>query len=145
MGTPFSAIYDLFFSQATADNLLAMKQEDMEKNMELWLLSAIGYFPNCRQDLNDYDLQLSQFNIKLEMIEIQILAKFMLLSYMDTKLIKDNLLSQKLNSRDYRQYSEQGLIKAIIGINEQITNQANTLLSRYSWNLKNLKELFKND
>jgi hypothetical protein len=77
------------------------------------------------------------------MNEKQILAKFMVVVYMDTHLIHDSLLKTALNSKDYRTYSPANQIKALIEIKSKINSEANTLMSRYSYSIKNLKDLFK--
>jgi hypothetical protein len=143
MATPFNDVYNLFLSQVTDKNLDKIPEISLKTNLQLWLMSATGFFSNCRQDLSDFDLLSNQFNVDLTMAEKQILAKFMVVVYMDTHLIHDSLLKEQLNSKDYRTYSPAAKIKALIETKSSINSEANTLMSRYSYSIKNLKDLFK--
>ena len=143
MATPYSDVYNLFLSQVTDYDLAVMEETSLEENLQYWLMSAIGYFSNCRQDLTEFDLTLNEFTPDLTMNEKQILAKFMVVVYMDTHLIHDSLLKTALNSKDYRTYSPANQIKALIEVKSKINSEANTLMSRYSYSIKNLKDLFK--
>lgn len=143
MATPFNDVYPIFLSQITDYELTTIEEALLEENLQLWLMSAIGFFSNCRQNLYDFDLTLKQFNFDLGANEAQILAKLMLASYMNTHIIKEDLMRQSLNSKDYRMYSPANQIEALIKIKTQIDSEANTLMSRYSYRLSNVKELFK--
>ena len=143
MATPFMDIYPLFLSQITDYNLATLPTELLEENMQLWLLGALGYFSNCSHDLTDFDLELKVFNPDLNHNEKLILSKLMLSSYLDTHLIKEDLLKQNLNSKDYRMYSPANQIKALIEIKIRINSEVNMLMSRYSYNIHRLKDFFE--
>ena len=143
MATPFSDVYSMFLSQVTDYELAVMEDISLEENLQLWMMSAIGFFSNCRQDLTDFDLTTTQFTPDLTMNEKQILSKFMVVVYMDTHIIHENLMKRELGSKDYRVLSGDNKIKALIGIKTLINSEANTLMSRYSYSIKNLKDLFK--
>jgi hypothetical protein len=143
MATPFNTVYESFLSQVTDYELANMEDVDLEDNLQQWLMNAIGFFANSRQNLYDLDLTLKQFNIDLSVNETQILAKLMLASYMNTHIIKEDLMRQTLNSKDYRMYSPANQIEALIKIKENVDSEANTLMSRYSYRLSNVRELFK--
>lgn len=143
MTTPFDSIYPQFLSQVTDYELATMDEIALEENLRLWLLGAIGFFSNCKHDLSDFDLVTQQFNSDLNHMEKQILAKFMVIVYLDTHLVKEDLMKQSLNSKDYRMYSPANQIRALIDLKSQINSEANTLMSRYSYNIHKLKDFFK--
>lgn len=143
MTTPFDSIYPQFLSQVTDYELATMDEIALEENLQLWLLGAIGFFSNCKHDLSDFDLVTQQFNSDLNHMEKQILAKFMVIVYLDTHLVKEDLMKQSLNSKDYRMYSPANQIRALIDLKSQINSEANTLMSRYSYNIHKLKDFFK--
>lgn len=143
MTTPFDTIYPQFLSQVTDYELATMDEIALEENLQLWLLGAIGFFSNCKHDLSDFDLVTQQFNSDLNHMEKQILAKFMVIVYLDTHLIKDSLYKEKLNSKDYRSYSPAALMKTLLEVKTKINSEANTLMSRYSYNIHRLKDFFK--
>src|SRR5699024_6614220 len=148
MGTPFTDIYKIFMSQITNYSLLNILEEDdgekvLSENLKPWLHKAIVDFGTCRQDLTDISEEDDSFNVTLTIVKKQILAHYMLMAQLNTLLIDDSLLRQKLNSRDYRQYSESGLIQAINNTKQQLNDEAQLMLSRYSWNFGRVKERFK--
>lgn len=143
MATPFQDVYDLFLSQITDYELAVMEETSLDENMLSWMKSAIGFFSNCRHNLYDFDTTTQQFNDDLTINEMQILSKFMVFSYLDTHLIKEDLMKQSLNSKDYRMYSPANQIKAIQGLKESVSAEANLLKSLYSYNLNTLKDFFK--
>lgn len=144
MATPFQEVYDTFLSQITDYELAVMEETSLDENMEKWMKNAIGYFSNCRHNLLDYDDDVAkQFNDDLTNNELYILSKFMVFVYLDTHLIKEDLMKQSLNSKDYRMYSPANQIKAIQGLKESVNAEANILLSRYSYNIHTLKDYFK--
>src|SRR5690606_9117506 len=136
-------IYPQFLSQVTDYELATMDEIALEENLQLWLLGAIGFFSNCKHDLSDFDLVTQQFNSDLNHMEKQILAKFMVIVYLDTHLVKEDLMKQSLNSKDYRMYSPANQIRALVDLKSQINSEANTLMSRYSYNIHKLKDFFK--
>lgn len=143
MATPFNEIYPQFLSQIKIYELFEMEDESLEENMETWLLGAIGFFSNCKHDLNDFDLTLKMFNVDLNHTEKQILAMYMLVAYLETHIVDESLMKQSLNSKDYRMYSPANQLKALSEIQEKVESRVNTLLSRYSYNIHRLKDFFK--
>lgn len=143
MATPFQDVYTMFLSQITDYELAVMEETSLDENLQLWMMSAIGFFPNCRHDLNDFDDAAKLFNNDLTINEKQILSKYMVYVYLDTHLIKEDLMKQSLNSKDYRMYSPANQIKAVRELKESIGSEANLLKSLYSYNVKTLKDYFK--
>ena len=143
MGTPFNSIYNLFLAQTKVYELAQMEDTILKDNLQLWLLSAIPYFQICKKDLEDYDTDLAEFNEELTNSEQFILAKYMVLSYISTFLIREENLSQALNSKDYRMYSPANQLKALQSLCEHIKREGSTLQSQYSWNIRSLKGMFK--
>lgn len=143
MGTPFSDIYNLFLSQIKDYELALMEETVLEENLQLWLMGAIPFFHSCKKDLDKIDMVLGIFEEKLNNNEQFILAKYMTYSYVTTFLLREENLSQALNSKDYRMYSPANQLKALQNLCEHIRREGTTLQSQYSWNVNSLKEMFK--
>ena|SRR6185312_1992820 len=149
MGTPFEDIYKIFISQITDQTIFNILQEKngkelLENNFMRWLISSLGYFSNCRQDLYDLDEELEQFNITLTMAEKQIVAKCMVLSYLSPQIIDQQLMKQQFGSKDYRQHStNQGLLKALLEVEEGVKKDLQISMKTYSWNLQHVKKVLK--
>lgn len=143
MATPFSDIYKRFLSNITDYKLAKLDDITLEDNLESWLKTAITMFPNPKKDLSDIDLSMKIFNEDLVSYEIEVLAKYMVVSYMNTHLIHEDFLSRNLTSKDYNEYSPANQLKALQNLQENIKNEANTIVSRNSYSIKNLKELLE--
>lgn len=139
MATPYQKVFDMFLSQISDYQLLKITPEELNQNLEMWLEQAIPLFTFCKQDLDDRSN--GQFNTDLTVNEISILSKCMLLNYLNTKIIIDDLLKQSLNSTDYRIYSPANQIKSLIALKENINAELNVLMSRYAYK-KGFMELF---
>lgn len=143
MTTPFNEVYPLFLSQVTSYELANMDDIALEENLQVWLLGAIGFFSNCKNDLSDFDLLAQQFNSDLNHIEKQILAMYMLTAYLNTQIVDEKLIKDSLNSKDYRTYATSNKLKSLLDVKSQINSEVNTLMSRYSYNIHRLKDFFK--
>lgn len=143
MGTPFEEVYNLFLSQVKMYELAMMNETLLEENMHLWLTGALSYFSHMTtKDLYNREFGLSAFSEELSPQEKVILAKHMTHVYLSTFLITEQNISQALNSRDYRMYSPANQLKALQELASKISRDANTLMSRYSYNLVDVKKFF---
>lgn len=143
MATPFETIYSRFLANITDYKLARLDEISLEENLELWLKQAISFYPNPRKDLSNRDTKMKCFNEELNETEIEALAKFMIMSYMNTHLMREDYLSQALNSKDYKIYSPANQLKALRELKESIKQEANTLVSRNSYSVDFIKEFMK--
>lgn len=138
MTTPFETIYNRFLSNITDYKLARLDEVTLEENLLLWLNQAISFYPNPPKDLRDKDLKMKCFNVELNETEIEAIAKFMIMSYMNTHLMREDYLSQSLNSKDYRIYSPANQLKALRELKDSIKQEANTLVSRNSYSVESI-------
>lgn len=147
--TPFAKVYEVFLSQITDYQIKNMIENDKElelkENLQNWMFLGIGHFVACSKDLMNYDIKSEVFNVELNSLEINIIAKWMVYEYLNTKVIDDSLMKQSLNSKDYRTYSPANQINAIKTARDQISKDGNSLMSKYFYSSKNIKELFSNE
>ena len=143
MGTPFETIYDQFLASLNDYKLAKMDVVTLEENLFAWLKKAIGYYPNPKKDMYDYNLTFRSFNEELNGLEIDALARYMVMFYLDIHLMKEENLSQALNSKDYRMYSPANQLKALRELKGSIKQEGNVLAMRNSYNSKSMGELLK--
>jgi len=143
MATPFSKIYERFLSNVTDYKLAKLDDIILEENLETWLKTAITMFPNPKSDLSDIDASQKSFNEELVNYEIEVLAKFMVTAYMNTHLIHEDFLSRNLTSKDYHIYSPANQLKALQSLKESIREEANSIISKNSYTVQNLKKLME--
>lgn len=143
MATPFETVYNRFSANITDYKLAKLDEVSLEECLELWLKQAIGFYPNPRKDLQNRDMKIKCFNEELNDTEIEAIAKYMIMSYMNTHLMREDYLSQSLNSKDFKIYSPANQLKALRELKESIKQEANTLVSRNSYSVASIKEMYK--
>lgn len=142
MATPFTDIYDVFFSNIHSYKLALLDDINLEEELSQWLQNGIAHFTMARTNIYNFNIQLQQFNCDLEFLEKQILGKCMTLEYMNTHLMDEKNLSSALNSRDYRTYSPAKQLEALTKVKNHLIYDSDTLMSRYSYSGINLTEFF---
>jgi hypothetical protein len=113
MGTPYSEIYDIFFSMITDYEFLALPTEIQDEILYGWLLNAIASFDKCKNDLSDRDDILMEFKFTLTEVEKLILAKLMLVNWLNPKLYSLELLRNNITTKDFNSYSNANILKEI--------------------------------
>lgn len=142
MATPFTDIYDIFFSNIHSYKLALLDDTSLEAELSQWLQNGIVHFTMARTNIYNFDVMLQEFNCDLTYLEKQILGKCMTLEYMNTHLMDEKNLSSALNSRDYRTYSPAKQLDSLTKVKQYLTDELNTLMSRYSYSGTNIMELF---
>ena len=134
MITPFSKVYDRFFSKITDDMYMELTEFDTYRLVEQLLVSAIHSFEFPRVDLTNYVLSSvteeneierleGQFNEELSEEEINILATYMVVEWLGQQLASIENIRMKYSGSDFK-----------------FTSQANHMSK-----LKNLKEHYKQE
>jgi hypothetical protein len=133
MATPFQDIYTIFLSKIKDYSLLSITNEELEENLWTWLSSGFVNFRKCKVDLYDCDLVTKQFNSTLSGEEKEIVARLMLVEYLTPHIVKDSLLNEKLNSKDYQTYSPANQIKEIRELRNMLTSEVQNMMILYTF------------
>ena len=142
MATPFSDVYTLFLSNITDYSLGELDDYSLEENMKNWLINGIVNYPNPKSNLSSFDLERSEFTDDLDLTEKVILAKLMVIEYINPYIIDETLLKQKLSLKDYSNYSPANHLKELRQIKWSLHTEVSRIISRQSYSVKNFKEWF---
>lgn len=134
MATPFSDVYDVFLTKIDDPTLLSMAQSDLEDTMMNWLTFSITMFPKCKNNLQDMDKTLYQFNSDLDIFEIEILATWMKYDYLDKFVFRRYQLAQGMSSKDYALYSQAQHLAQLQKLRESTYREANKKMTDYLYN-----------
>lgn len=132
--TPYDEVYKYFLRKPDAYELKEILEENVELGKEYlneFLESAIPKFTYCTKDLYDKDDILKQFNHQLSGLELEILATLMVVEYLTPILLDENLLKERLGSRDYQIFSPANLVKEVRETRKLYMDEANSLMSQY--------------
>lgn len=133
MATPFTDIYTRAIFKFADYKFLEQDPEIREGVLEKYLISAKTEFQRlCKIDLDDYDLNVKQFNSNLTDEEIEILALGVAFYWLSYKTLNSELLKNVLNSKDYY-YSPANLLKEIQTLRKTLRNEFDSRMRKYSY------------
>lgn len=142
MSTPFSEIYDRAIFRFADYDFLKQDILTREDVLRRYLLSAkTDFAPICSVDLNNYDLDLCQFNETLGDDEIEILALGISFYWISYKALDSKALKNVLNSKDYYYYSPSNLLKEVQLLRETIKDEFAAKMRKYSYKNNELRSL----
>lgn len=118
MVTPFTEIYDLFLVQVQdykIDKLFSVSEATLNSYLQGFISFAIDRFWKfCRADIvNQVDFDSGEFTVRLSHQDKIMLARQMLLFWMEREI--NNVLDMKplLNSTDFKRYAESNNLRAM--------------------------------
>lgn len=100
--TPFSAIYTSFFSKITDDMYMELDRKQTEGILQELLIGAIPWFEFPKVNIFDYDEDMETFNIHLNNEEINILATYMIVGWLDQQLASVENTRMKYSGSDFK-------------------------------------------
>lgn len=133
MTTPYSDIYEIFKENITDYELLSLSEDDLNTTLKNFLKGAIVYFSNCKKDLSDRDDTNEEFNIDLNDTEIEILAQYMVLKWLEPRIKNIANLEQFVNSSDFKLYSQANHLGELRQLYKDAQENIFRLESSYSW------------
>ncbi len=136
MGTPFTVLYDSVLSKIRDYDFFNMKQDEIYEVLSDYLRPAIAAFRSCKQDISKRTEE--GFECTLTDTEVEILANYMTIAYLDSNYIRVPLaLKQTLSSKDFNAFSPANHLEKMVEMREKYRKDNETLLVRYSYIRKN--------
>ena len=100
--TPFSAIYTSFFSKITDDMYMELDRKQTEGMLQELLIGAIPWFEFPKVNIFDYEEDMETFNVHLNNEEINILATYMIVGWLDQQLASVENTRMKYSGSDFK-------------------------------------------
>jgi hypothetical protein len=139
MATPFSTIYSKFLPKITDYSFLNMSQETLEGQLQSYLSSSVVKFRYCDK-IAYQNNTLKQFDKDLTEEETEILALLMCVEFLTPKILTDDLLRQRLSSKDYNLTSQANHIKEVREIRNTFKREADNLMTLYTYKKTKMDE-----
>lgn len=102
MSTKFNKVYDCFYSKITDDMYMELDEQQTKAMSYELLLNALPWFEFPRVDIMDYDVEKEIFNTTLTQEEINIIATYMITSWLDQQLASVELAKMKFSGSDFK-------------------------------------------
>lgn len=130
--TSYEDIYESFLSKINDIDLANYSNDDLEKQLDLYLGQAISdFFDYCIKDLSDRDKDKKCFNVTLDDREIDILSEFMVVRWLYPILNNLENLRNTLNTSDFSIYSPANLLEKIEQRYSSARMKARSMMNEY--------------
>lgn len=138
MSTPVTVVYDVFLKQIGKDILLELDDDIVEDFMLSALNESIMLFDECEKDLTINEDE--EFVSELTTQEIHILAKGMLLFWLQNKINTEEITKNIITDGDYTTKSAGNLLNNLLKSKEMQRKEFYRMKRRYSYRGNNINE-----
>lgn len=139
LATPYSEITDSFVGIVTEYKFFNILKEDRDEWLTDIMDRACARFrKSCRKNLDDRNEELRQFNVTLDADEIDIIHQLMIAEWLRPQLFSCENLENKLNTKDYSEYSPANLLKEIRSTHEYAVDEAKNMIKNYTFSFRDL-------
>ena len=141
--TPFSSVYKVFYSKITDDFYMELTPSDTDAIVEELLLNAIPHFEFPRVDIFDYsaatDFEEGHFNVPLSNEEINIIATYMVYTWLSQQIASVENVRMKYSGSDFKFTSQANHIDKLIKLREHFKEEGFHLQRLYKKRRKEQK------
>lgn len=116
MKTKFEQVYNCFYSKITDDMYMELDEAQTKAMSEELLLNAMPWFEFPRKNIHNYDLEKKRFNVELDYEEINILATYMMISWLDQQLATVELIRMKYSGSDFKFTSQANHMSKLLAL-----------------------------
>ena len=142
MATPYMSIFTSFLDKVTDPYLAEMEDDELSAYLIRLLNNSVPKFRKCKNNLNDRDDILEQFNMTLFDEDIEILANLMVIEWLRPQVNNLELLKQALSSKDFNISSQANHLKELQALRKDAQSEISKLLVDYSYNNNSLDDLY---
>ena len=131
--TPYFNIYKRFLRKITDYGLAELSNENMEDIMNGYLDSAISLFVKCKKDLSNRDDEKQTFNEDLTDAEQEIIAKLLVVEWIEPQINSIMNLQPILNDHDFETYSQANFLKVKLELKTDLKSELDNLIVNYTY------------
>lgn len=114
--TPFTNVYNVFLSKVTDDMYMELTKGETEEMLDELLFNALNFFEFPRVNIFDYDVLDAVFNVDLSKEEINIIATYMVVSWLDQQLASVENVRMKYSGQDFKFTSQANHLSKLIAL-----------------------------
>ena len=132
MATPYSEIDDMFLSDITDSTYIDYKKEERREILDNLRNKSITRFKACKNNLNDKDDVLRQFNADLSDEEKLIIATIMRKYWMNDKMYNLMLIKQRMSNKDWRMASQAEHLLRLTVLAKELDKEISQMIVDYT-------------
>jgi hypothetical protein len=117
--TDFTIVYKRFYSKITDDMYMELDEAETDALLEELLINAIPWFEFPRVNLNDYDILRQRFKADLSNDEINVLATYMVVGWLDQQLASIENVRMKYTGSDFKMTSQANHMSKLMALRKE--------------------------
>lgn len=125
MFTTYDMIYDRFLSKITDYEMAEMIDDDLETQLLKYLKGAISDFKYASKILTERDDAELTFLRELTDLEQEILAKFMIIHWLNPQILRLENVRNELGNKDFKLYSPANFLEKTTKMKSEIKSEVN--------------------
>lgn len=102
MVTDFTIVYNCFYSKITDDMYMELDEAQTKSLACELLINALPWFEFPRVNIMSYDLNKQTFNVALTQEEVNIIATYMMIAWIDQQLASVEVTRMKYSGSDFK-------------------------------------------
>ena len=134
VATQLENVYRHFLNSIEDYEWLLVSDEVIEDLLLDLIEKATVDFDICRKSLT-IDYMNMSFYEQLDMDEIVILSKAMILNYLDPKILREENLKQAVTSKDFSKLSNANMLDKLILLKKNTREEFDTYMSKYDYKM----------
>lgn len=117
--TPFTAIYNSFYSKITDDMYMELTRQQTEAMVHELFLNAIHWFEFPRFDIYNFDADLGEYNIGLTMEQMNIISTYMVVEWLGQQLASVQNTRMKYSGSDFKFTSQANHMQKLMALQKE--------------------------
>ena len=131
--TQYSTLYEKCLSKIEDPTLAMLPEEDLEKMLYGYMISAIAKHRKCEHDLSDRNEELKEFKSELSELEQEIIAILMVREWISQQLHSVTLTLQVFSGKESKYYSQSAHMAELRELDERLKLEAQQLSRDYTY------------
>lgn len=134
--TSYETIYNRALSKLEDYDLAQLPEEDLERMLNGWMMSAIAKFRKCQSDLKQRDEENKTFLVDLLDEEVEILAILTATEWLESQISSITLTKQFFGGKEEKWFSQSQHLSTLIALRDSNRLEARKLMRdvTYSYN-----------
>ena len=126
--TSYETIYNRALSKLEDYDLAKLPEEDLERMLNGWMMSAIAKFRKCQSDLKQRDEENKTFLIDLLDEEVEILAILTATEWLESQINSITLTKQFFGGKEEKWFSQSQHLSTLIALRDNNRLEARKLM-----------------
>ena len=131
--TSYETIYNRALSKLEDYDLAQLPEEDLERMLNGWMMSAIAKFRKCQSDLKQRDEENKTFLVDLLDEEVEILALLTATEWLESQINSITLTKQFFGGKEEKWFSQSQHLSTLMALRDSNRLEARKLMRDFTY------------